>query len=104
MKLVQKAKYLLIGIAAMMAAAVFTPGVKNVNAATQGIDVSQWQGTINWGAVKNSGISYAMVRAGVREVQQFREAKRATIIPIYKKGTPLDPGNYRGIAIGNVTQ
>ncbi|NLC74286.1 MAG: hypothetical protein GX685_03465 [Clostridiales bacterium] len=64
MKLVQKAKYLLIGIAAMMAAAVFTPGVKNVNAATQGIDVSQWQGTINWSAVKNSGISYAMVRAG----------------------------------------
>ena len=26
----------------------------------------------------------------------------ATIIPIYKKGDPLDPGNYRGIAIGNV--
>ena len=29
-----------------------------------GIDVSKWQGAIDWQAVKNSGISFAMLRAG----------------------------------------
>lgn len=30
----------------------------------QGIDVSQWQGVINWNQVKASGIHYAIIRAG----------------------------------------
>lgn len=30
----------------------------------KGIDVSQWQGDINWPAVKNSGIKFAMIRTG----------------------------------------
>lgn len=30
----------------------------------RGIDVSQWQGTIDWNAVKASGIEFAMIRAG----------------------------------------
>ncbi len=29
---------------------------------TNGIDVSKWQGTINWAAVKQSGVQFAMVR------------------------------------------
>lgn len=29
-----------------------------------GIDVSQWQGTINWSSVKASGIDFAMIRTG----------------------------------------
>lgn len=29
-----------------------------------GIDVSKWQGTINWQAVKNAGIMFALLRAG----------------------------------------
>lgn len=29
-----------------------------------GIDVSQWQGTINWSSVKSSGVSYAIIRCG----------------------------------------
>lgn len=33
-------------------------------AGIQGIDVSQWQGDINWSAVKASGINYAMIRVG----------------------------------------
>ena len=30
----------------------------------KGIDVSQWQGAVNWQAVKNSGVKYAMIRIG----------------------------------------
>lgn len=31
-----------------------------------GIDVSKWNGTIDWNAVKNSGISYVIIRCGYR--------------------------------------
>lgn len=31
---------------------------------TWGIDVSQWQGSINWSAVKQAGVDFAIVRAG----------------------------------------
>lgn len=30
----------------------------------KGIDVSTWQGSINWNKVKNAGIQFAMIRAG----------------------------------------
>ncbi len=33
---------------------------------TLGIDVSKWNGTIDWNAVKNSGISYVIIRCGYR--------------------------------------
>ncbi|HEX3018484.1 MAG TPA: glycoside hydrolase family 25 protein [Caproicibacter sp.] len=36
-------------------------GVKNPY---WGIDVSSWQKTIDWGAVKNSGVKFAMIRTG----------------------------------------
>lgn len=32
--------------------------------ARRGIDVSAWQGNINWGAVKAAGIEFAIIRAG----------------------------------------
>ena len=31
-----------------------------------GIDVSRWNGTIDWNAVKNSGVNYAIIRCGFR--------------------------------------
>ena len=31
--------------------------------AYKGIDVSKWQGEINWSKVKNAGIQFAMIRA-----------------------------------------
>lgn len=31
-----------------------------------GIDVSKWNGTVDWNAVKNSGISYVIIRCGYR--------------------------------------
>ncbi len=33
---------------------------------TLGIDVSKWNGTIDWNAVKNSGVSYVIIRCGYR--------------------------------------
>ncbi len=33
---------------------------------TLGIDVSKWNGTIDWKAVKNSGVSYVIIRCGYR--------------------------------------
>lgn len=49
------------------------PGVqmsfKNIQAAkgqANGIDVSKWQGKINWQSVKNAGIDFAVIRMGYR--------------------------------------
>lgn len=35
-----------------------------------GIDVSKWQGNINWNQVKNSGVEFAMIRIGYRGSSQ----------------------------------
>lgn len=35
-----------------------------------GIDVSKWNGTIDWEAVKNSGVSYVIIRCGYRGSSQ----------------------------------
>ena len=32
----------------------------------RGIDVSKWQGEINWSRVKNAGIDFAIIRLGFR--------------------------------------
>ena len=37
-----------------------------VGSGTVGIDVSKWNGNINWNQVKNSGISYVIIRCGYR--------------------------------------
>lgn len=37
---------------------------------TMGIDVSKWNGTIDWNAVKNSGVSYVIIRCGYRGSSQ----------------------------------
>ena len=37
-----------------------------VSGLTMGIDVSKYQGTIDWGKVKESGVEFAMVRVGYR--------------------------------------
>lgn len=33
---------------------------------TKGIDVSQWQGTVDWNAVKNAGVAFVILRDGYR--------------------------------------
>lgn len=36
----------------------------NVEKGIKGIDVSEWQGSVNWNSVKSAGINFAMIRAG----------------------------------------
>lgn len=45
-----------------------------------GIDVSKWQGTINWDKVKKDGIDFAMIRIGSRNSK-----KEISIDPYYTK-------------------
>ncbi|MGN0376583.1 MAG: GH25 family lysozyme [Suilimivivens sp.] len=41
-------------------------GVLDNGSGHLGIDVSKWNGNIDWNAVKNSGVSYAIIRCGYR--------------------------------------
>ncbi len=41
-------------------------GVLSTAAGNMGIDVSRWNGSIDWNAVKNSGVSYVIIRCGYR--------------------------------------
>ncbi|MFI3176764.1 MAG: GH25 family lysozyme [Eubacteriales bacterium] len=41
-------------------------GALSMGTGTFGIDVSKWNGTINWTAVKNAGVSYVIIRCGYR--------------------------------------
>lgn len=41
-------------------------GVLSSGSGNLGIDVSKWNGNIDWGAVKNSGVSYVIIRCGYR--------------------------------------
>ena len=41
-----------------------------VGSGTMGIDVSKWNGSIDWNAVKNSGVSYVIIRVGYRGSSQ----------------------------------
>ncbi len=45
-------------------------GALTVGSGTMGIDVSRWNGTIDWNAVKNSGVSYVIIRCGYRGSSQ----------------------------------
>ncbi len=41
-------------------------GALNTGNTAFGIDVSQWNGVIDWNAVRNAGVSYAIIRCGYR--------------------------------------
>ena len=45
-------------------------GTLTVGSGTMGIDVSRWNGSIDWNAVKNSGVSYVIIRCGYRGSSQ----------------------------------
>ncbi len=45
-------------------------GVLNNGSAIMGIDVSKYNGNIDWDAVKNSGVSYVIIRCGYRGYTQ----------------------------------
>ncbi len=41
-------------------------GVLQAGSGSMGIDVSKWNGSIDWTAVRNSGVSYVIIRCGYR--------------------------------------
>ena len=41
-------------------------GKLSSSSGSMGIDVSKWNGSIDWNAVKNSGVSYVIIRCGYR--------------------------------------
>ena len=41
-------------------------GALSSSSGTMGIDVSKWNGNINWAQVKNAGVNYAIIRCGYR--------------------------------------
>ena len=47
----------------VLGVAVEVPGHFEVNAQPKGIDVSGWQGTVDWGAVVKNGVSFAYIKA-----------------------------------------
>ena len=59
----------LLGLLAALFLVLLLPGARMDSQAAQarGIDVSAWQGPIDWQAVKNSGVTYAMIRVGNTE-------------------------------------
>ena len=51
-------------LALSLVAALSLSSTAVVNAASLGIDVSKYQGGINWGAVPSSGVTYAFIKVG----------------------------------------
>jgi GH25 family lysozyme M1 (1,4-beta-N-acetylmuramidase) len=49
---------------------IASDGTLVTGSGTMGIDVSKWNGTIDWNAVKNSGVSYVIIRCGYRGSSQ----------------------------------
>ena len=61
---------------------------------TLGIDVSKWNGTIDWTAVKNSGISYVIIRCG------YRGSSQGTLIADPKFTTNIKGATAAGLKVG----
>ena len=59
-----------------------------------GIDVSKWNGTINWTEVKNAGIDFAMIRVG------YRGSTQGTIVedPYFRKN--VNGAIKNGVKVG----
>lgn len=51
-------------LALMLTAAITLSNASVADAASLGIDVSKYQGAINWGAVPSSGVTYAFIKVG----------------------------------------
>ena len=59
-----------------------------------GIDVSKWNGTIDWAAVKNSGISYVIIRCG------YRGSSEGTLIEDPKFKANIEGAAKAGLKVG----
>ncbi|MCM1056991.1 MAG: Ig-like domain-containing protein [Firmicutes bacterium] len=61
---------------------------------TMGIDVSKWNGTIDWNAVKNSGVSYVIIRCG------YRGSSQGALIEDPKFQTNIKGATAAGLKVG----
>lgn len=59
-----------------------------------GIDVSKWNGIIDWDAVKNSGISYVIIRCG------YRGSSQGKLIEDPKFKTNIEGATAAGLKVG----
>ena len=46
----------------------------------KGIDVSHWQGTIDWNKVKKAGIEFAIIKAGGSDAGFYTDSKYQFIL------------------------
>ena len=65
-----------------------------VGSGTMGIDVSKWNGTIDWNAVKNSGVNYVIIRVG------YRGSSQGALIEDPKFKTNIKGATAAGIKVG----
>ena len=59
-----------------------------------GIDVSKWNGSIDWNAVKNSGVSYVIIRCG------YRGSSQGSLIEDPKYRTNIQGATAAGLKVG----
>lgn len=68
--------------------------VTNASSGIMGIDVSKWNGTIDWTAVKNSGVNYAIIRCG------YRGSSTGALIQDPKFKANIQGASAAGIKVG----
>ena len=61
---------------------------------TRGIDVSKWNGNIDWAAVKNSGIEYVIIRCG------YRGSSQGALIEDPKYAANIKGASAAGLKVG----
>ena len=69
-------------------------GALVVGNGTTGIDVSKWNGKIDWNAVKNSGISYVIIRSG------YRGSSEGKLIEDPRFGENIQGATAAGLKVG----
>ncbi len=66
----------------------------NSSSGIMGIDVSKWNGTIDWTAVKNSGVNYVIIRCG------YRGSSTGALIQDPKFKANIQGASAAGIKVG----
>lgn len=69
-------------------------GSLSMNGGVLGIDVSKWQGNIDWTAVKNSGISFVIIRCG------YRGSSTGVLVQDPKFETYISGATKAGLKVG----
>ena len=69
-------------------------GHLSTGSGTMGIDVSKWNGSIDWNAVKNAGVSYVIIRCG------YRGSSTGALIEDPKFRANISGAKAAGLAVG----